>query len=77
MELICAGSVLCLFSEELERFRVGGTGGLILGVLESSEKVLELGVGTVDTPEVVLEADMPRTGAGRLGGGGGGFTFDS
>ena len=59
VELICVGNVVCLLIKELERLRVGGTGGLVLEVNESSEKVLELGVGTNDTPEVVLEAERP------------------
>lgn len=52
---------------------------MVLEVNESSEKVLELGVGTMDTPEVVLEAERPWTIPGRLGGGGGGLldAFDS
>lgn len=72
------GSIICFLAEELERLRVGGTGGLLLLEFESFENVLELGVGIIETPDVVLEVDRPRTGApGRLGGGGGGLAIVS
>ena len=38
----------------------------------SSVKLLDVGVAIVDMAEALLDSERPRTGPGRLGGGGGG-----
>ena len=66
-----------LFADEVERFRVGGTGGRCLETLLmlSSVKLLDVGVATIERAEALLDSERPRIGPGRLGGGGGGAGF--
>ena len=62
------------FVDEVERLRVGGTGGRCFWTLLtlSSVKLLDVGVGIGDMADALLDSERPRTGPGRLGGGGGG-----
>ena len=62
------------FVDEVERLRVGGTGGRCFWTLLmlSSVKLLDVGVAIIDMADALLDSEISRTGPGRLGGGGGG-----
>ena len=66
--------LLDCFVDEVERLRVGGIGGRCFWTLFmlSSVKLLDVGVAIGDMADALLDSERPRTGPGRLGGGGGG-----
>ena len=70
-------NLIDLFADEVERLRVGGTGGRCLETLLmlSSVKLLDVGVATVEIADALLDSESPRLGSGRLGGGSGGGSF--
>lgn len=70
-------TLVVLFSDDVERLRVGGTGGHCFETLLtlSSVKLLDAGVATVERADALLDPERRRIGPGRLGGGGGGGSF--